>query len=154
MIPAPTRRDDAVAARVEATGIDEAMIERLVHRFYGDVRTDALIGPMFNARVADWDAHLAKLCDFWSSVALMTGRYNGKPMQVHLNLPLDASHFERWMALFRRAAADTCPPEAAEFLIDRAARISESIQLGIAFTRGGGLLTGARAPLRPVSSPA
>lgn len=48
--------------------IDEKMIHALVHGFYARVRQDAAIGPIFNNVIGDnWDAHLAKLCDFWSS---------------------------------------------------------------------------------------
>ena len=72
---------------MEKTGIDDAMIERLVRIFYGRVQADPLIGPVFAARIEDWEAHMVKLCAFWSSVALMTGRYHGQPMQTHLDLP-------------------------------------------------------------------
>jgi hemoglobin len=128
----PSRREDIVAQRVAETGIDEEMIRTLVHRFYGDVREDEVLGPIFNAAVHDWDDHLARLRAFWSSVALMTGRYGGKPMQAHFPLPIGAAHFQRWLALFRIAAAETCPPAAAAFFVDRAERIAESLQLGIA----------------------
>ncbi len=37
--------------------MDEAMIERLVRAFYGRARLDTLIGPIFEAKVHDWDAH-------------------------------------------------------------------------------------------------
>jgi hemoglobin len=133
----PTRREDIVAARVAETGIDEAMIRTLVHRFYGDVREDPVLGPIFGAKVEDWDDHLERLCGFWSSVALMTGRYGGKPMQVHMRLDvdLDRGHFERWLSLFRVAAAEVCTPAAAAFFVERAERIAESLQLGIAVAR-------------------
>ena len=42
----------------------------------------------------------AQMCAFWSSVALMTGRYHGTPMAKHLPLPVDAGHFDRWLELF------------------------------------------------------
>jgi hemoglobin len=131
-----SRRAGLVSARMDEIGIDEAMIRRLVHRFYGDVRADPLLGPIFEARIADWDAHLAKLCDFWSSIALMTGRFHGRPMQAHLPLPIVAGHFERWLALFRTAAAEVCPPPASAFFVERAERIAESLQLGIACANG------------------
>ena len=76
------------------------MIERLVHGFYAKVRTDALLAPVFEARIQDWEPHLAQMCAFWSSVALMTGRYHGTPMVKHMPLPVDAAHFDRWLALF------------------------------------------------------
>src|SRR6188472_3464551 len=93
---------------------DEAMIHALVHAFYARVRGDAELGPIFNRAVADWDSHLATMCDFWSSVMLTTGRYKGRPMQAHMRLKmLKPEHFQRWLALFRQTAMETCPPAIA-----------------------------------------
>jgi len=132
----PERRAALTRAIQERTGIDEPMIERLVHRFYERVRADPLIGPVFAARIADWGPHLERMCAFWSSVALMTGRYHGQPMAVHARLPVGAEHFERWLMLFRETAAAECPPAAATHFVERAERIAESLQLGIAFAKG------------------
>lgn len=104
--------------------------------FYGRIRQDELIGPIFNQRVQDWDAHLARLCDFWSSVALMSGRYHGRPMPVHASLPIEPQHFDRWLQIFARAARDICPPEAAVYFIERAQRIADSLEMGLAARRG------------------
>jgi hypothetical protein len=68
--------------------ITEENIALLVRTFYGRAREDDLIGPIFNAAVADWDHHLAQISDFWSSMMMKTGRYNGRPMRPHLVLPL------------------------------------------------------------------
>ena len=95
------RRADVVAEIMARTGIDEPMIARVVHGFYAKVRQDPLLGPVFDARVKNWDTHLEKMCQFWSSVALMSGRYHGSPMIKHLPLPVDAAHFDRWLELFR-----------------------------------------------------
>lgn len=128
-----------------AAGVTEAMIRTLVHAFYARVRRDALLGPIFNAAVKDWDEHLDKLCGFWSSVMLMTGRYKGTPMQVHAALPgISAVHFDRWLDLFRATARDRCPPMAASLFIDRAERIGQSLELGIALHRGRMLAPGER----------
>ena len=126
---AAQRRAEITDAIRRETGIEEAMIERLVRGFYGRVRDDAVIGPVFAARIADWEPHLARMCAFWSSVALMTGRYHGQPMQKHLPLPVDAAHFDRWLALFEATARELCPPKAADHLIERARRIAESLEL-------------------------
>lgn len=120
----------------EKTGIDDTMIEHLVRTFYSRVQADPLIGPVFAARVRDWDEHIGKLCAFWSSVALMTGRYHGSPMQVHARLPIAAEHFDRWISLFERTATELCSPAAAAHFIERARRIADSLELGIANTRG------------------
>jgi hemoglobin len=114
------------------TGIDEAMIDRLVETFYAKVRDDALIGPVFAERVEDWSPHLAQMKLFWSSVALSTGVYQGRPMPKHLPLPIDATHFDRWLALFEATAREVCPPVAAAHFMERARRIAESLELGVA----------------------
>lgn len=132
----PSLRDIHLAERVARTGIDEAMVERLVRRFYERVRQDPLIGPVFAAKVEDWEPHLRTLIDFWSSIALMTARYTGKPMPVHVGLDIGPEHFARWLELFRTTAAEVCTPEAAAFFVGKAEQIGRSFQMGIDFHRG------------------
>ncbi|CEJ11668.1 Group 3 truncated hemoglobin ctb [bacterium YEK0313] len=141
---AAERRAAATAAIQAETGIDEAMIERLVRGFYDRVRTDDLLGPVFAARITDWEPHLAQMFAFWSSVALMTGRYHGQPMRKHLPLPVDAVHFDRWLSLFAATAQELCPPKAAAHFVARAQRIAESLELGIAGAHGVMLARGER----------
>ncbi len=146
-----TVQDRRVAIGAEITrmtGIDEALIERLVHAFYARVRRDALIGPVFDARVDDWDTHLQRMCAFWSSVALMSGRYHGRPTVKHLPLPVDARHFDRWLALFQETARELCTPAGAEHFIERAQRIAESLELAIA-NQDGQLLSKNQRHYRP-----
>jgi hemoglobin len=86
MEEAATRRARLSAEISDRTGIDEDMIRALVVTFYAQVRKDPLIGPIFEEKIDDWNHHLEKLCAFWSSVVLMTGRYHGQPMQAHLSV--------------------------------------------------------------------
>lgn len=118
-------------------GVTERMIESLVHAFYGKVRGDPALGPIFNRAIGDWDEHLAKMCDFWSSVLLMTGRFKGAPMAVHARIgDIRETHFARWLHLFGQTADETCPPPAAALFKARAETIAQSLQLGIAASRG------------------
>lgn len=126
------------------TGIDEVMIEKLVRSFYARVREDADLGPIFATRIAAWEPHLQRMCAFWSSVVLMSGRYHGQPMHAHAPLPIDARHFDRWLALFEATAREVCPPEAADHFIQRARRIAQSLEFGIAAARGVVLGKGTR----------
>ena len=128
----------------ERTGITEAIIERLVYSFYEKVRADAVLAPVFEARIADWEPHLQQMCAFWSSVALMSGRYHGAPMARHLPLPVDADHFDRWLALFEATAGEVCAPQAAAHFIQLARRIASSLELGIAGGQGVMLAVGER----------
>jgi hemoglobin len=109
-----------------------------VHAFYAKVRRDPQLGPIFNGVIGDgWDEHLAKLCDFWSSVMLMTGRFKGAPMAAHARLPgIDKGHFARWLEMFGQTAREICPPPAAALFEAKAAMIAQSLQLGIAVSRG------------------
>jgi hemoglobin len=74
----------------------------------------------------------------------MTGSYHGRPMQKHLPLPVDGRHFDRWLELFAITARELCPPKAAAHFIERAQRIAESLELGIATTLGVMLKKGER----------
>lgn len=73
---------------------------------------------------------------FWSSVALMSGRYQGQPMAAHLPLPIDTPYFDRWLEIFAETGRDICPPSAAAHFIERAHRIADSLELGIAVRKG------------------
>jgi hemoglobin len=127
-----------------AAGVDEPMVQRLVHAFYAKVRRDPILGPVFAREVGDWEAHLEKLCDFWSSVLLMTGRFKGQPMAVHAALAdITPAHFTRWLQLFHETAGEVCPPDAAALFRAKADQIGESLQLGVAVSRG------ELPPLRP-----
>lgn len=120
-----------------SVGVTEEMIRNLVHAFYGKVRKDPELGPIFEAAVEDWDEHLAKLCDFWSSVVLMTGRFKGAPMAAHAALPeIGSRHFATWLRLFRETAQAVCPPPAAALFIAKAETVGQSLQLGMAASRG------------------
>lgn len=120
-----------------AAGVTEEMIRAQVWGFYDKVRTDPALGPIFNRVIHDWDEHLGKMCDFWSAVLLATRRFNGAPMVAHARIAeIRPTHFARWLHLFRETARETCPPEAAALFIARAEMIAQSLQFGIAASRG------------------
>jgi hemoglobin len=133
--PEPPRVTSArpeMTARIMAeTGLDEAILAALVHRFYDRVRADPVLGPVFAARISGWEPHLERMVAFWSSVALMTGRYHGAPVPAHATLPVGWGHFERWLALFRETAHEVCPPAGAAHVIERAERIAQSLHMAV-----------------------
>ena len=134
--PGAPSRDLIIADIIARTGIDEAMIDRLVRTFYGRARLDPRIGPIFENSVHDWQGHFARLCAFWSSVALMSGRYHGQPMVAHLPLPIDTPHSTAGLRSSARPQASVCPPSAAAHFRERAHWIADSLELGIAVRRG------------------
>ena len=124
-------RPAMTAALMEKTGLDEDILRALVHHFYCRVRADDMLGPIFAEHVEDWPAHLERLTAFWSSVALMTGRYHGAPVPAHAALKVTWAHFERWLDLFRTTAEEVCPPEGAAHVIERAERIARSLHMAV-----------------------
>jgi hemoglobin len=120
----------------ETVSITEPIIRDLVHAFYAKARRDELLGPIFEANVKDWPAHLENMCAFWSSATLKSGRYKGHPMLPHARIAeIEKTHFMRWLALFGETAAEICPGEAAALFVDRAQRFGQSLQVGIALHR-------------------
>lgn len=124
-------RPDTTRAIMDQTGLDPEMLSELVHRFYGKIRADAVLGPIFASRITDWPPHLDRMVAFWSSVALMTGQYHGAPVPAHAHLPVTRAHFDRWLDLFRETAHEVCPPAGAAHVIDRAERIARSLHMAV-----------------------
>lgn len=130
-LPIISARPKMTRTIVDKTGLDQVMISALVHQFYGKIRADTVLAPIFASQISDWPAHLDRMVSFWSSVALMTGTYHGAPMPSHAQLPITWAHFERWLALFRNTADEVCPPKAAAYLVERAERIARSLHMVI-----------------------
>lgn len=76
-------------------------IKLLVNTFYAKVQDDDLIGPIFNQKMLGrWPEHLEKMYRFWQTILLEEHTYSGSPFPPHKQLPIDQSHFDRWMELF------------------------------------------------------
>jgi hemoglobin len=120
----------------------EEEVVHLVHTFYSKVRNDPVLAPIFESHVAEWDLHLAKLVDFWSSALRGTARYRGAPMPKHAALPgLTATLFHRWLALFRETTQALENAQLRQRADDLAHRIAGSLWYGYQ-ARHGALLDG------------
>ena len=109
---------------------DEEVVT-LVHSFYARVREDELLAPIFNAHVTDWDHHLGKMVNFWSSILRGTASYHGTPMPKHVVLPdLDASLFQRWLSLFRETTRSLGNEPMRRHADTMAQRIAQSLWYG------------------------
>jgi hemoglobin len=124
-------RPEMTAAIMAETGLDEDILHDLVHSFYARVRRDTVLGPVFAARITDWGSHLDRMVSFWSSVALMTGSYHGRPVPAHTPLPINRAYFEHWLGLFRETAQEVCTPAGAAHVIARAERIARSLHIAV-----------------------
>ena len=129
-----SERRAQIQAQAADMGIDDAYVALLVDSFYARIRADETLGPIFGGNVKNWDTHLAKMKDFWSSVALHTSRYSGQPVPAHVKLAneVEPRHFVLWLALFNKTLEDTAPSkEAVPYFMERAERIAQSLQLSM-----------------------
>lgn len=127
----------------------EEEVARLVHDFYARVRQDAQLGPIFDARVHDWPAHLAQLTDFWSAMLRGTRRFRGAPVPKHMAVPgLSAGLFLRWLELFGQTTADCGNPAMRREADAMAQSIADNLWQRYQADRDP---FAAPQPLRPVS---
>lgn len=122
------------------TDINEQNISTLVHTFYGKVRADPALGPIFEGAIGthdnQWQPHLERMCLFWSAMVLRTGGYQGTPFQKHMQLPpFDLQLFDRWLALFAETAHSLFVPELADVFIGKSRLIAESLKAGLSLRR-------------------
>ncbi|MDH4427965.1 MAG: group III truncated hemoglobin [Acidovorax sp.] len=93
-------------------------ITQLVHGFYGDVRQDPLLGPVFEKALhGQWDTHLKRLVDFWSTVALGSRSFKGDVFGKHMVLQgVTPAHFAAWVGLWQLHTNRLFAPEVAHDL--------------------------------------
>lgn len=134
----PVMESDNPRRRPIDDRIGEDVIRKLVFGFYAKVRKDDVLGPIFARAIGDdWNPHLEKMCDFWSSVMRMTGRYKGNPMITHIRLKMvRPEHFMRWLSMFGETARELCEPDVVALFASRAENIAKSLQLGMFFKPG------------------
>ena len=109
-------------------------IKKLVDTFYGKVRNDDLIGPIFNDRIQSrWPQHLEKMYTFWQTVLLGEHTYFGSPFPPHANLPVSHIHFEKWMELFTQTIDELFTGEKANDAKWRAGKMAEMFESKIEY---------------------
>jgi hemoglobin len=131
MARAPRARESCIMPNPQPEGLDETAFATQVGRFYDKVRADPLLGPVFNPRVDDWDAHKVLMTSFWATVALGTGHYRGNPLARHQPLPIGNEHFARWLKLWRETAHEVLAADAARLLTGQAERIGYGLRIGM-----------------------
>jgi len=129
----------------EGIGVDADYIDHFVETFYGKIQQDELLGPIFDERIKDWPAHLARMKGFWRSVLHNSGEFAGNPMLKHMVIPgIGLEHFSHWLELFYQTLRDAeAHPEATALVGGRARMIADSLLTGISMQRDG--LSGGRA---------
>ena len=123
-----------MSASASIEPITEESIRRLVDGFYAKVRADDQLAPIFANAIADdeWEPHLEKMRDFWSSVMLTSGRYKGNPVAVHMAVAgMELHLFSRWLELFGETCGELFEPDIADEFRAKAVRIADSLKLAL-----------------------
>jgi hemoglobin len=118
-----------------------AGLARLLRYFYSDVRQHSLLGPVFNRQIDDWPAHIEKIGLFWARVTGGPSGYSGAMPAKHLNLGIDASHFDAWLLLWSFNCSTHLKNTEAQEMINVAYEIGRRLK---------GILASISPPGRPV----
>jgi hemoglobin len=112
--------------------LNRDVIAQLVHEFYDSVRDDPQLQVIFEAAIGDdWQPHLSRMVEFWSTVMLATHEFRGNVFGTHMELDgVVPDHFKRWLSLFETTARRLFVPELADQFMLVARRIAESLQYG------------------------
>ncbi|MDH5609574.1 MAG: group III truncated hemoglobin [Cyclobacteriaceae bacterium] len=108
-------------------------VELLVRTFYGKVRDHEVLGPIFNEKINDWESHLIQLVDFWESMLLMVNKYQGNPMQAHIEVDahfdhsIEQAHFGHWLELWLTTLHEHFDGIHAETAKERARNMSHML---------------------------
>lgn len=124
---------NALPPRIPVT---RGQIERVVKHFYAAVRTDDVLGPLFNGILSKdpeiWRTHEAKIANFWANAILHERSYDGNPMLVHSGISaLDPTMFTNWLGLFDKTLSDQLPADLALQWSTLAHRIGRGLRFGV-----------------------
>ena len=111
-------------------------ILRLLRPFYIDVRQHAVLGPIFNAHIQEWEPHLAKITEFWARQTGGPSRYGGGFGAAHLSLGIGAEHFTHWLGLWDYNCQRHLAPAEAKEMSALAHEFGERLKFIVA-GRGG-----------------
>ena len=115
-------------------------IKLVVNNFYGRIREDDLLGPIFNGIIQDrWPEHLEKMYRFWQTVLLDQHTYYGSPFPPHAKLPVKKEHFDHWVGLFSQTVDELFEGEKADRAKWQGSRMAEMFQFKIEYYQGNNL---------------
>lgn len=109
----------------------------LVRTFYAKIREDALLGPIFNGIISDWETHLELLTDFWETNLFYERKYFGNPLHAHVEVDkkignaINELHFGTWLNLWFQTLEEHFEGEVADIAKNRARSMGTFIHLNI-----------------------
>lgn len=105
--------------------------EKLVRAFYGRAMSDQEIGWLFtDIAKLDLEAHVPRITSFWETVLLGAQSYRGgafRPhIDIHVQAPLEARHFGRWLQLWYASVDENFAGPVAELAKAHANRVAHA----------------------------
>jgi hemoglobin len=117
--------------------INQESIAVLVKTFYPTILADKIVSPFFIEKLGDdinspiWQEHLELLSNFWSSMALGDGDYNGNPLAAHFGMDLTKEAFAQWLHLFAVAINRVYEPRVGDFFKERSQIIARNFMANL-----------------------
>lgn len=109
----------------------------LVRAFYGKVRKDEVLGPIFNNTIKDWESHLELLTDFWETQLFLKRLYHGNPVTAHqevdkkMDHAITSEHFGLWLNLWFETIDELFTGDVAWIAKNRAQKMSTMLFMQI-----------------------
>lgn len=120
--------------RFEITGPE---IDRVVAEFYGEIRKNPSLGPIFAKHVTGWPAHEAKIASFWKRAILLERAYEGNPLSVHRATgDIGEEMFPIWLELFDEVLQRVLPIATATSWSALAHLIGRGLSYGLSLKPG------------------
>lgn len=116
---------------------DRNDVQCLVETFYGKIRKDKILGPIFNGIITNWEDHLELLTDFWETQLFLKRKYSGNPVTVHqevddkMNHSITSEHFGLWINLWFETIDELFEGETAWIAKNRAQKMSTMLYIQI-----------------------
>jgi hemoglobin len=116
----------------------ESDIRLLVDSFYMKVKADDLLSPIFLDKLGEnWERHLGTMYKFWGMALFGDNAYTGHPLSKHLPLPIDETHFNRWLHLFMQTLTEHFEGPIAGEAMKKASLIARTFLVRITAYQGG-----------------
>jgi hemoglobin len=113
--------------------LDREDLDMLISTFYGQIRKDSLLGPVFNLLIkeASWPDHLIRMVDFWECNLFFRPTFKGNPLKIHQKVDEDyhfqthEPHYKRWTELWCETVDRLFRGERAELAKIRAIKMGK-----------------------------
>lgn len=114
-------------------------VSKLVNSFYDKIRTDEMLGPIFDMHLQgdDWPPHLEKLTDFWETNLFGIPKFRGHPGRAHvivdrsLDFGVTEEHFSHWVELWHETLDELFHGPLAERAKEAALGMSKGLYMAV-----------------------